>query len=642
MALLSVRNLTLSFGGPTLFENATFEVDAGERVCLIGRNGVGKSSLLRIVAGKLEPDAGESVIARGSHAAFLAQEVPERLAGTVREIVIGGLGEIGKKILACEAHDTAKFAEAELDAMLLSLEENSAWNLAAEADAVITKLGLVPALEFASLSAGMKRRVLLARELVSKPDILVLDEPTNHLDIAAIEQLEEFLLGWRGAVLFVTHDRRFLKKISTRILDLEGGIVTSWDCDYETYLARREELDASIAANRAEFDKKLAREEAWLRQGVKARRCRNEGRVRELQKLRAERAARRADVGNVRAAIYEGEKSGAKVIVAEHISHTWNGVPVIRDFSTTVMRGDRIGIVGPNGIGKTTLLKILLGKLAPDTGTVTLGTNLQIAYFDQLREQLKEDKTLIENLAGEGADTVVVGTQARHVIGYLGDFLFSPDRARSKVSMLSGGERNRLLLAKIFMKPANLLVLDEPTNDLDLETLDLLEELLAKFDGTVVLVTHDREFLDDVTTSTIVFEGNGELREFVGDYDSWRKALFHAEASASGSGAAGTKNSSGTKKNSTAEKTAGTAASAAKKPSASRKKLSYKEKRELEALPQKIDALEAEQKTLSEKLNTPEIYRDAAAAKATNARLAEIEDELMAALERWEELEQKS
>lgn len=642
MALLSVRNLTLSFGGPTLFENATFEVDAGERVCLIGRNGVGKSSLLRIVAGKLEPDAGESVIARGSHAAFLAQEVPERLAGTVREIVIGGLGEIGKKILACEAHDTAKFSEAELDAMLLSLEENSAWNLAAEADAVITKLGLVPALEFASLSAGMKRRVLLARELVSKPDILVLDEPTNHLDIAAIEQLEEFLLGWRGAVLFVTHDRRFLKKISTRILDLEGGIVTSWDCDYETYLARREELDASIAANRAEFDKKLAREEAWLRQGVKARRCRNEGRVRELQKLRAERAARRADVGNVRAAIYEGEKSGAKVIVAEHISHTWNGAPVIRDFSTTVMRGDRVGIVGPNGIGKTTLLKILLGKLAPDTGTVTLGTNLQIAYFDQLREQLKEDKTLIENLAGEGADTVVVGTQARHVIGYLGDFLFSPDRARSKVSMLSGGERNRLLLAKIFMKPANLLVLDEPTNDLDLETLDLLEELLAKFDGTVVLVTHDREFLDDVTTSTIVFEGNGELREFVGDYDSWRKALLHAEASASGSGTAGTKNSSGTKKKSAAEKTAGTAASEAKKTSASRKKLSYKEKRELEALPQEIDALEAEQKTLSEKLNTPEIYRDAAAAKATNARLAEIEDELMAALERWEELEQKS
>lgn len=642
MALLSVRNLTLSFGGPTLFENATFEVDAGERVCLIGRNGVGKSSLLRIVAGKLEPDAGESVIARGSHAAFLAQEVPERLAGTVREIVIGGLGEIGKKILACEAHDTAKFSEAELDAMLLSLEENSAWNLAAEADAVITKLGLVPALEFASLSAGMKRRVLLARELVSKPDILVLDEPTNHLDIAAIEQLEEFLLGWRGAVLFVTHDRRFLKKISTRILDLEGGIVTSWDCDYETYLARREELDASIAANRAEFDKKLAREEAWLRQGVKARRCRNEGRVRELQKLRAERAARRADVGNVRAAIYEGEKSGAKVIVAEHISHTWNGVPVIRDFSTTVMRGDRVGIVGPNGIGKTTLLKILLGKLAPDAGTVTLGTNLQIAYFDQLREQLKEDKTLIENLAGEGADTVVVGTQARHVIGYLGDFLFSPDRARSKVSMLSGGERNRLLLAKIFMKPANLLVLDEPTNDLDLETLDLLEELLAKFDGTVVLVTHDREFLDDVTTSTIVFEGNGELREFVGDYDSWRKALLHAEASAPGSGTAGTKNSSGTKKNSAAEKTAGTAASEAKKTSASRKKLSYKEKRELEAIPQKIDALEAEQKTLSEKLNTPKIYRDAAAAKATNARLAEIEDELMAALERWEELEQKS
>lgn len=629
MALISVRNLALSFGGPTLFENVSFQVEAGERVCLIGRNGAGKSSLLKIIAGTLEPDAGETLIAHGSHAAFLAQDVPERLAGTVREIVIGGLGETGTKILACEAHDTAKFSESELDAMFRFLEENSAWNLASEAEAVITKLALDPALEFASLSAGMKRRVLLARELVSNPDILVLDEPTNHLDIAAIEQLEEFLLGWRGAILFVTHDRRFLKKISTRILDLEGGIVTSWDCDYATYLARREELDASIAAERAEFDKKLAREEAWLRQGVKARRCRNEGRVRELKKLREIRAARRAADGNVRASIYESEKSGAKVIVAEHIAHTWNGVPVIRDFSTTVMRGDRVGIIGPNGIGKTTFLQILLGKLAPDAGTVTHGTNLQIAYFDQLREQLREDKTLAENLAGEGADTLVVGTQTRHVISYLGDFLFTPDRARSKVSMLSGGERNRLLLAKIFAKPANLLVLDEPTNDLDLETLDLLEELLANFDGTVVLVTHDREFLDNVTTSTTVFEGDGNLREFVGDYDAWKKSRVSA----------GTP-SVVPAKNSVPAKNPVLASGAV--PAAARKKLSYKEKRELEALPQTIDALETEQKTLEAKLNTPEIYRDPVAAKSANARLVEIEEELMRALERWEELEQKN
>lgn len=630
MALLAVRNLSLKFGGPSLFDDVTFQVEAGERVCLIGRNGAGKSSLLKIIAGTLEPDAGEVAVARGSHAAFLAQEVPEKIAGTVRDVVLSGLGDAGEKIRAYETHDTEKYSEAELDAIFHWLENHSAWSLSSEVDAMISKIGAVPELPFSSLSAGMKRRVLLARELVSKPDILVLDEPTNHLDIDAIEWLEEFLLAWQGAILFVTHDRRFLKKISTRILDLEGGIVTSWDCDYDTYLTRREELNASIAANNAEFDKLLAREEAWLRQGVKARRCRNEGRVRELKKLREIRAARRASVGNVRATISEGEKSGAKVLVAENISHTWNGVPAIRNFSTTIMRGDRVGIIGPNGIGKTTLLKILLGQLAPDAGTVTHGTNLQIAYFDQLRSQLKEDKTLIENLAGEGADTVVVGRQTRHVISYLGDFLFTPDRARSTVSMLSGGERNRLLLAKIFLKTANVLVLDEPTNDLDLETLDLLEELLGNFDGTVLLVTHDRQFLDNVTTSYIVFEGDGNLREFVGDYDAWRREHL-AEIAAKSVPAKPEK----LKVDVPAEP-----AQAPKNPP-SKKKLSYKETRELEALPQKIEDLENEQKTLAEKLNDPDFYRDPAAVQATNARLAEIDEELLFALERWEELESR-
>lgn len=626
MALLSVRNLSLKFGGPSLFDDVSFQVEAGERVCLIGRNGAGKSSLLKIITGALEPDAGEVAVARGSHAAFLAQEVPESIAGTVRDVVLSGLGEAGEKIRAYESHDTAHYTEAQLDEIFHWLEENSAWNLAVEADKIISRVGANPALPFSSLSAGMKRRVLLARELVSKPDILVLDEPTNHLDIDAIEWLEEFLLTWQGAILFVTHDRRFLKKISTRILDLEGGIVTSWDCDYDTYLTRREELNASIAANNAEFDKLLAREEAWLRQGVKARRCRNEGRVRELKKLREIRSARRSAVGNVRASISEGEKSGAKVIVAENIAHSWNGVPAIRDFSATIMRGDRVGIIGPNGIGKTTLLKILLGQLAPDAGTVSHGTNLQIAYFDQLRSQLREDKTLIENLAGEGADTVVVGHQTRHVISYLGDFLFTPDRARSTVSMLSGGERNRLLLAKIFLKTANVLVLDEPTNDLDLETLDLLEELLGNFDGTVILVTHDRQFLDNVTTSYIVFEGDGHLREFVGDYDAWRKAYLAAEAA---------------KAVSVKEKPA--TPQAPEKPAvpAQKKKLSYKETRELEALPQKIEDLETEQKTLAEKLNDPDFYRDPVAVKATNERLAAIDEELLFALERWEELESR-
>ncbi len=631
MALLSVRNLSLRFGGPSLFDDVSFQVEAGERVCLIGRNGAGKSSLLKIIAGLLAPDVGEVAVARGARVAYLAQEVPSEFAGTVRDVVLGGLGEAGEKIRAYETHDTEKYSEAELDAIFRWLEENAAWNLSSAADAIISKVGADPALSFASLSAGMKRRVLLARELVSSPDVLVLDEPTNHLDIVAVEWLEEFLLAWRGAILFVTHDRRFLRKISTRILDLAGGIVTSWDCDYDTYLARREELDASVAANNAEFDKLLAREEAWLRRGVKARRCRNEGRVRELKKLREIRAARRSAVGNVRATIAEGEKSGAKVIVAEHISHSWNGVPVIRDFSTTIMRGDRVGVIGPNGIGKTTLLKILLGELAPDTGTITHGTKLQIAYFDQLRSQLREEKTLAENLAGEGADTVFVGGKTRHVISYLGDFLFTPDRARSTVSMLSGGERNRLLLAKIFLKPANVLVLDEPTNDLDLETLDLLEELLGDFDGTVILVSHDREFLDDVTTSLVVFEGDGRLREFVGDYDAWKKEHL-AELSA--------KNVPATKPEKRAAAVADVPATATKNPPA-KKKLSYKETRELEALPQKIDALETEQKTLSEKLNDADFYRDPAAVRDVNARLAAIEDELMSALERWEELESR-
>lgn len=630
MALLSVRNLSLKFGGPTLFENVSFQVDAGERVCLIGRNGAGKSSLLKIVAGALAPDAGEIAIARGSHVAFLPQEVPGNFAGTVREIVLSGLGEAGEKIRIYEEHDSGKHSAAQIEETFRWIEERGAWNLAREADALITKIGADPAAEFGTLSAGMKRRVMLARELVSKPDILVLDEPTNHLDIGSIERIEEFLSGWRGALLFVTHDRCFLKKISTRILDLAGGIVTSWDCDYETYLARREELDASVAAGNAEFDKLLAREEAWLRQGVKARRCRNEGRVRELERLREIRAARRTEVGNVRAEIFEGEKSGAKVIDVKNISFQRNENAIIRDFSTTIMRDDRVGIIGPNGIGKTTLLKILLGELAPDAGTVTLGTNLQIAYFDQLRTQLREDATLAENLAGEGADTVVAGGKPRHVVGYLGDFLFPPERARAKVSMLSGGERNRLLLAKIFLKPANLLVLDEPTNDLDIETLDLLEELLGKFDGTVILVTHDREFLDDVTTSTIAFEGNGRLCEFVGNYESWKKSRA-AEI-------VGNANNFSPK---TKALPPPTATNSAPKNPPSKKKLSYKETRELEGLPQKIDALETEQKTLAEKLNDPDFYRDPAAVKATNARIAEIETELMHALERWEELEAK-
>ncbi|MCR5184306.1 MAG: ATP-binding cassette domain-containing protein [Opitutales bacterium] len=623
MPLLSVRNLSLRFSGPALFDDVTFQVESGERLCLIGRNGVGKSSLLKIIVGQMNADSGEVAIAKGSRAAYLSQEVPSALAGTVRDVVLAGLGEVGEKLRAYETHDLEKYTESDLNAIFNWLEENHAWHLSSEVDAMISKIGGNAQLPFSSLSAGMKRRVLLARELVAKPDILVLDEPTNHLDIDSIEWLENFLLAWRGAILFVTHDRRFLRHVATRILDLERGIVTSWDCDYDTYLQRREALDESIAANEAEFDKLLAREEAWLRQGVKARRCRNEGRVRELMRLRELRARRRETVGNVQATISEGTQSGAKVLSAEKISHRWNGVPVIEDFSTVIMRGDRVGIIGKNGIGKTTLLKILLGQLTPDSGKVTAGTNLQIAYFDQLRSQLKEDKTLIENLAGDGGDTVVVGHQSRHVISYLGDFLFSPDRARSKVSMLSGGERNRLMLAKIFLKTANVLVLDEPTNDLDLETLDLLEELISKFAGTVLLVSHDREFLDNVTSSYIVFEGNGKLREFVGDYESWKKEYGVPV------------------ENPVPAKTQKAVPAAKKAVPADKKKLSYKETHELAALPDKIDALEREQKTLTAQIADPEFYRDPAAVKATNERLAQIEEDLLTLMDRWEELESR-
>ncbi|MCD8283762.1 MAG: ATP-binding cassette domain-containing protein [Opitutae bacterium] len=631
MSLLAARNLSLRFGSPPLFTGVSFQIDAGERVCLIGRNGAGKSSLLKILAGKIHPDSGEVVPGKNSRLAYLAQEVPAQISGTARDVVIAGLGDAGEVLRAYENHGAdSGMPEARLNEILHRMEADDVWKLASDVEAALSRVGADPSHDFSSLSAGMKRRVLLARELVAKPNVLILDEPTNHLDVAAIEWLEEFMLAWKGAAIFVTHDRRFLKKVSTKILDLERGIVTAWDCDYETYLRRREALNESIAANEAEFDKLLAREEAWLRQGVKARRCRNEGRVRELQRLREIRKKRRVAAGNVKAQIDEGEVSGAKVIVARNVDFNWAGKPLIKNFSTTIMRGDKVGIIGANGIGKTTLLKILLGEIAPDSGEVKHGTNLRIAYFDQLRATLRDDKTLIENIAGEGADTVVAGGQTRNAISYLGDFLFSPDRTRSTVAMLSGGEKNRLLLAKIFLKTANVLVLDEPTNDLDIETLDLLEELLAKFDGTLLLVSHDREFLDNVTTSYLVFEGDGNIREFVGDYDSWKRERLAATMQAKNSPA----------KNATRDNNpATTKANPATTNPPQKKKLSYKETRELEALPAQIDALEAEQKTLAEKISNPDFYRDPAAVKATNERLNEIEEALTTLLARWEELE---
>lgn len=625
MALLSVNELVLGFGGPKLLEGVSFQIDPGERVALVGRNGAGKSTLFNLMQGRLSPDSGEVNVTRGVRVGVLHQDVPAGLGGTVREIVLGGLGEPGELLLRHDALAASGDHSDEADRLHHRLDELGAWSAGVEADKVMSRMGLSPGLPFASLSAGMKRRVMLGREIISNPDLLLLDEPTNHLDVAAIEWLEEFIKGFRGAVFFVTHDRRFLKNVARRILDLDRGRVTSWSCGYAEYLERKQAALEAEAVVNAEFDKKLALEEAWLRQGVKARRCRNEGRVRDLEKLRATRRARREREGGIRAAVAEADRSGVKVIEAEGVSHGWNGAPIVKNLDLLVTRGDRIGLLGPNGIGKTTLLKILLGELKPDAGTITHGTNLKVAYFDQLRAQLDPAQSVIRNLAGDN-DHVFIGGAKKHAITYLQDFLFAPDRAKSPVSMLSGGERCRLLLAKLFLAPANVLVLDEPTNDLDLETLDLLEELIADFSGTVLLVSHDREFLDNVTTGYLVFEGDGVVREFVGDYEAWsaeRRAVRAAEEAGA------------------AARVVAQARAAASSTMRARK-LTNRETRELAELPAKMEALEAEQKTIADKMVDPNFYKNPDAVRQARERSEAIELELMESLERWDYLEKVS
>lgn len=623
MALLSLNEIALGFGGPKLLESVSFQIDTGERIALVGRNGAGKSTLFGIMLGTLKPDAGQVSLTRGVRIGALLQEVPTALSGTVREIILGGLGETGETLSKWEAAMESGDDEA-MDELSHKLDECGGWNAGVEVDKIISRMGLVPELPFATLSAGMKRRVMLGREVVSKPDLLLLDEPTNHLDIAAIEWLEDFLKEFRGAVFFVTHDRRFLRRVATRIFDLDRGRVMSWNCGYAEYLDRKKAWLEAEAVVQAEFDKKLAIEEAWIRQGVKARRVRNEGRVLALKKLRETRRNRRDLTGNMRATISEADRSGVKVLEAAGVSHGWNGRPIVTNLDLLVTRGDRIGLLGPNGVGKTTLLKILLGELRPDSGAVMLGTNLQVAYFDQLRSQLDPKKTVIENLAGDN-DTVFINGSKKHAITYLQDFLFAPDRAKSPVSMLSGGERCRLLIAKLFLSPANVLVLDEPTNDLDLETLELLEELITDFAGTVLIVSHDREFLDAVTTSYLVFEGEGRVREFVGDYESW----MAERAKGSSTPPAPVSNAGHSIK---------VAAPVAPAPAANFKarKLSFKESQELDGLPAKMEALEAEQKALTDKMSDPEFYKNASGFKASRDRIEVIETELMEALERWD------
>jgi len=639
MPLLSLRSVTLSYGTPPLLDGVELDLGPAERVCLIGRNGTGKSTLLKLIDGEIQPDSGSVWKTDGLRVARLAQEAPLGDEHRVLEVVAGGLGELGR-LVADYHHLSHRLAAPEgpaTDADLARLanvqqrlESEGGWDIEQRAERVVSRLGLDGEAVYATLSGGLRRRVMLARALITEPGLLLLDEPTNHLDIETIEWLEELMLSFRGSLLFITHDRRFLRRLATRILELDRGRLTDWPGDYDNYLRRREERLNAEAKERERFDKRLAEEEVWIRQGIKARRTRNEGRVRALQTMREERLARRETPGQARITLDSGARSGKLVIEAEDVCFAYpgaeHGAPTIRGLSTLILRGDRVGIIGPNGAGKSTLLKLLLGQLQPDSGSVRRGTNLGIAYFDQLRAQLDPARSVQDNVAG-GSDKIEVGGRNLHVLSYLKDFLFAPDRARQPVSALSGGERNRLLLAKLFTQPANLLVLDEPTNDLDAETLELLEELLNDFDGTLLLVSHDRDLLDNVVTSSLVLEGEGWVHEYVGGYSDWLRQRPARPQSTDprpigGGGTAGAQKRQD--------------AATAKTP----RKLSYKDQRALETLPHQIESLESEVEALHSRLADPELYRGPASElSSTQARLAEIESELTECYARWETLE---
>lgn len=620
MPLITLQNVDYGVGGPLLLDGVDLAIEPGERIALIGRNGAGKSTLLKLLSGELRPDDGEVRLEGGRRVARLEQEVPLDAVGSVFDVVAAGLGELGA--LLADYHHLIHADVIDTDALAAvqtRIEAAQGWTLDRRVVETLERLQLDGDADFGALSGGMKRRVLLARALVSQPDLLLLDEPTNHLDIAAIDWLEGFLKQWSGALVFVTHDRRFLRALATRIVEIDRGAVTSWPGDWDNYLRRKEERANAEAQENALFDKLLAQEEVWIRQGIKARRTRDEGRVRRLKAMRVERAERRAQAGNVKMATAQAGESGKKVVEAKSMGFAHGDNVLVREFSTTILRGDRIGLVGPNGSGKTTLLKLLLGELQPQSGEVKRGTHLEVAYFDQYRATLREDWNAIENVA-EGRESVTVGGKQKHVIGYLQDFLFTPERARAPITRLSGGERNRLLLAKLFAQPSNLLVMDEPTNDLDVETLELLEELLADYPGTLLLVSHDRDFLDNVVTSTVAMEGEGRIGEYVGGYSDWlRQRPAQAEVVAS-------------KPQSAPKPVAST--------SSAKTKLSYKDARELEQLPARIEALETELARMTAAMNEPAFYqRDAAAIGADNAALAASQAELDAAYARWAELE---
>ncbi|WP_324710206.1 ATP-binding cassette domain-containing protein [Pseudomonas citronellolis] len=633
MTLLKFTDVSLAFGTTPLLDKVSWQIEKGERVCIIGRNGTGKSSMLKLVKGEQMPDDGDIWRAPALKIGELPQELPVADERTVYDVVAEGLAEVGE--LLSRYHHLSQHIQGDDDLTQLArvqqaLEARDGWRLQQLVETTLTRLQLPADKTLAELSGGWRRRVLLAQALVAEPDLLLLDEPTNHLDIGAIAWLEEALSGFPGAVLFITHDRAFLQAVANRILELDRGHLIDWKGDYASFLVHKEQQLAAEEAANALFDKRLAQEEVWIRQGIKARRTRNEGRVRALKAMRNERAERRERTGKASFQMETAEKSGKQVIVAEKVGFAHpGGEPLIRDFSLVLQRGDRIGLLGANGTGKTTLLKLLLGDLQPTSGSIKEGTRLEVAYFDQLRHQLEPEKTVIDNIA-EGREFITINGQNRHVLSYLGDFLFSPQRARTPVKALSGGERARLLLAKLFSKPANLLVLDEPTNDLDVETLELLEEVLLGFDGTVLMVSHDRAFLDNVVTSTLVFEGEGRVREFVGGYQDWLRQ-----------GGSPRLLGVGEEKAAKPEPAPQATAAPAAAPEAAKKKLSYKLQRELEAIPGQIDALEAELAGVQEEISAPSFYqRPAEETRVVLERLDSLQAELDRLIERWAELEE--
>lgn len=607
MAIVTIKDLTIGFRGPLLLDRVSCRMEPGQRIGLLGRNGAGKTTLLRILRGDVEPAGGEVQLAPQTKVSLLPQDLPQDVRGSVWEVVERGLSTV---------------------AVGQGDDEEADWRQHQRVTQMLSRMNLDGAVPFEVLSAGMKRRVLLAQSLVSSPDLLLLDEPTNHMDIAAITWLEDFLTRWNGTLVFVTHDRMFLRHVASRILEIDRGKLFDWSCDYDTFLQRKEAFLVAEEKQHALFDKRLAQEEAWIRQGIEARRTRNEGRVRALIKMRRERSHRQSSSSRVKMRIEEGGRSGQLVADVKHVTFAYGDRQIVRQFSTTIMRGDKVGLMGPNGAGKTTLLRLILGQLLPQHGRVRLGTNLQIAYFDQLREQLIDDRTVQDNVS-DGSESIGIGGQSQHVIGYLQDFLFSPERARTPVRFLSGGERNRVLLAKLFAKTANLIVLDEPTNDLDTETVELLEERLVEYQGTVLLISHDREFLNNVVTSTIVFEA-GEVKEYVGGYDDWLRQRPRPLIESAESGRRRLRSAD-------AGSSRGTPAPAA---TPIKRRMTFKEQQELAALPAMIEETEIKLDELHHAMAQPDFYkRPGDQIAADQARLKDFESQLAGMYRRWEALE---